>query len=569
MTRSRRPARAFALVVAVLVARDAAVPRVARAGPSAEGSHAAVATDQRLATETGIRILRDGGNAIDAAVAIGYTLAVTYPAAGNLGGGGFMLIRFADGRTHFVDFRETAPGAATAGMYLGRNGAIVPDLSIVGPLAAGIPGSVAGLEFARERYGTRSRHDLMHDAIGYAKDGFIPSEGDAEILANARVDLARFPATAAVFERGGTTPRAGTLFKQPDLARTLHAIDERGRAGFYSGDVARRLVRAVRARGGIFTEADLAGYAVVDRDPLVCAHRGETIVTSPPPSSGGVAVCEILGIIGDAAPVPPMRSFENAHLEVEAERRAFADRNMQLGDPAFVPSPVARLLAPNYLARERASIAPERATPSSAITGLDAHEGTNTTNYSVVDAAGNAVDVTYTLNNRFGSDFVAGDTGVLLNDEMDDFTSKPGSPNMFGLVQGVANAIAPGKRPLSSMTPSIVVNAKGNVLLVVGAAGGPRIITSTLDAIRAVVDFGEDAPQALADPRMHMQWLPDVLFAQPTTFDAVTSARLEAAGYRIELGRAGSDANAIGVRPDGTRVGAHDPRGVAGSALGY
>jgi gamma-glutamyltranspeptidase/glutathione hydrolase len=310
---------------------------------------------------------------------------------------------------------------------------------------------------------------------------------------------------------------------------------------------------------------------VVEREPLTCRYRDVTVVTSPLPSSGGVAICEILGIIGHDTPARPVRSFANTHLEVEAERRAFADRNTQLGDPAFIASPVARLLDPAYLARQRASIAPEAATASSTlhVGAMSAHEGTNTTNYSVIDAAGNAVDVTYTLNNSFGSGFVAGSTGVMLNDEMDDFTSKPGVPNMFGLVQGRANAIAPGKRPLSSMSPSIVVDAAGRTELVAGAAGGPRIITTTLDTIRAIVDFGEDAGVALAAPRMHMQWLPDVLYAQPDTFDDATLARLRAAGYRVELGRAGSAANAVAVNADGVRLGAHDPRVPTGAALAF
>jgi gamma-glutamyltranspeptidase/glutathione hydrolase len=556
--------------LAALVSNPLPVP-IAPFGPTASGAHGAVATDQRLATETGLRILREGGNAVDAAVAIGYTLAVTDPAAGNLGGGGFMLVRFADGGTHFIDFRETAPAAATAGMYLDARGNLVPDLSTVGPLSAGVPGSVAGLEYARERFGTLSRHELLQDAIDDADRGFVLSDGDAASLHRAESLLVKYPATAAVFAPGGTTLAAGAILRQPELARTLRDIDAQGADGFYTGRVAHALAASARAAGGIITEADLAAYRAVERDPLICAHRGDTIVTSPLPSSGGVAICEVLGILGNAAPQPPVHSFANVHLEIEAERRAFADRNEQLGDPDFVPSQTDRLLAPAYLAKLRASIAPERATPSSAIGagGVERHEGHNTTNYAVIDAAGTAVDVTYTLNNSFGSGFVAGDTGVLLNDEMDDFASKPGSPNMFGLVQGTADAIAPGKRPLSSMSPSIVVDGAGRAILAAGAAGGPRIITTTLDIIRAVVDYGEDPALALADPRIHMQWLPDVLYAEPNAFDPSTLARLRSAGYSVEFGRAGSGANAVAVRADGTRVGVHEPRGPAGSALAY
>jgi gamma-glutamyltranspeptidase/glutathione hydrolase len=542
------------------------------ADESAIGAHGAVATDQRLASETGIRVLRAGGNAVDAAVAIGYTLAVTFPEAGNLGGGGFMLVRLANRDAHFIDFRETAPAAATAHMYLDAHGNVVPDASVVGPLSAGVPGSVAGLEYARAKYGTQPRHELMRDALAYAERGFPLSDADAKTLARGRKLLLRFPTTAAIFTAGGDTFAAGTMFRQPDLDRTLRRIDAEGAAGFYTGEIARHVSASVRAAGGIITEADLAAYRVVEREPLVCAHHGDTIVTAPLPSSGGVVTCEVLGILGNAAPNRGPLAFENVHRTVEAERRAFADRNVELGDPAFVHSSVVpRLLDPAYLARLRASIQPERATPSRDVRGgsVAIHEGHNTTNYSVIDAAGNVVDVTYTLNNTFGSGFVAGDTGVLLNDEMDDFTSKPGVANMFGLVQGAANAIAPGKRPLSSMTPTVVLDRSGNVVLVVGAAGGPRIITTVLEAILGVVDYGESPSDALAAPRIHMQWLPDVLYAETGAFDAATLARLQAAGYTVEFGLAESAANAVARHADGKREGAHDPRVATGSALSF
>jgi gamma-glutamyltranspeptidase/glutathione hydrolase len=456
-------------------------------------------------------------------------------------------------------------------MYLDAHGNDVPERSIVGPLGAAIPGTVAGLEYARTHYGTRSRLVLMRDALAYAERGFRLSAGDARALDRDHALLTTYPATEAIFAAGGVSPRAGTVFRQPALARTLAAIDARGAAAFYAGPVAGEIVRSVRASGGIFTLADLRAYRVVDREPIRCTYRGRTIVTAPLPSSGGVTMCEILGMLAHDPARPPAHDFANVHLEIEAERRAFADRNRELGDPAFVRSPVARLLAPAYLARLRASIASFRATPSSAIGGggVTVHEGHNTTNYAVIDAAGNAVDVTYTLNNSFGSGFVAGATGVLLNDEMDDFTSKVGAPNMFGLVKGAANAIAPGKRPLSSMTPTVVVNGAGRAVLAAGAAGGPRIITTTLDIVRAELDFGEGLPRALAAPRMHMQWLPDMLYAEPETFDPATRARLRAAGYRLEFGWAESEANAVGVDADGTRVGVHDPRGDAGSAAAF
>jgi gamma-glutamyltranspeptidase/glutathione hydrolase len=564
--------RRIAAVMALGALTAAAMPARADAPTTltAGGSHAAIATDQHLGSETGLRILREGGTAVDAAIAIAYTLAVTFPDAGNIGGGGFMLIRMADGRSTFIDFRETAPAAATADMYLDAQGNVVPDRSVIGPLAAAVPGTVAGLEYAREHYATRSRHELMRDAIGYARDGFVVSEGDRELIASRGKLLAMFPASAAALLPGGAPPTIGSRLMQPDLAATLEHVDREGAAGFYHGPVAEELAGSIRAAGGIMTTADLAAYHPIERRPLTCSYRGHTIITSPLPSSGGVAICEVLGMLAHDTFAAPKRSFANTHLEAEAERRAFFDRNTELGDPAFVHADVAHLLDPSYLAKQRASFAPERATPSSTFhPGMTMHEGTNTTNYSVIDAAGNAADVTYTLNNSFGSNFIAGRTGVLMNDEMDDFTSKPGVANMFGLVQGTADAIAPGKRPLSSMSPTIVLDSDGHVVLAAGAAGGPRIITTTLDMLRAVIDFNEDPATIAQDPRMHLQWLPDTIYAEPTTFDAPTLSRLRAAGYTVTIGRAMSVGNAVAVRSDGTRVASHDPRSLEGAALAY
>jgi gamma-glutamyltranspeptidase/glutathione hydrolase len=566
------------VVLAGATRRDVAKPVATKAGGSAfattaTGPHGAVATDQRLATQTGLRILREGGNAVDAAIAIGYTLAVTFPAAGNLGGGGFMLIRFAGGGSHFIDFRETAPAEARPNMYLDRRGREIPDLSIAGPLAAGVPGSVAGLEYARARYATLARSDLIRDAIGYASNGFTLTRADAAYFAYDKALLMKYSATRAIFAGAvARAPAAGTVLRQPDLARTLRLIVARGRDGFYRGEVAHRLAAAVQASGGIITTSDLARYRAIERSSLACSYRGYRLLTAPLPSSGGIAICEILGMLSRDAPGPAPRNLVATHYELEAERRAFADRNTQLGDPAFVHSAVASLLAPEYLARQRATIAPNRATPSSEVRGggIVSHEGTNTTNYSVVDAAGNAVDVTYTINNLFGSGFVAGTTGVLLNDEMDDFTTRVGSPNLFGLIQGAANAITPGKRPLSSMSPTIAVGPGARTVLALGAAGGPRIITTTLDALRAVIDYGETPGQALAAPRMHMQWLPDLVYAEPKTFTPVTLAGLRRMGYDIRFGPADSAANAVEILRQPRRfAAAHDPRVTTGDALAY
>jgi gamma-glutamyltranspeptidase/glutathione hydrolase len=510
-------------------------------------------------------VLRDGGTAVDAAIAIAYALAVTFPVAGNLGGGGFMLIHLKDGSSHFIDFRETAPAAAYADMYLDARGRPDSARSTIGPLSTGVPGTVAGLEYAREHFGTLSRAALIAPALAYAR-GFRIDVADAKLFADERDWLAQFPSTKAVFLPDGKPLREGQILRQPDLERTLRAISEHGVDGFYRGPVAQALVASAKGSGGVITLADLARYRAVERTPLTCARGADTIVTSPPTSSGGVAICEILGIVGPADG-GALRDAANAHLEIEAERRAFADRNTALGDPDFVHAPVAQLLNPAYFARQRASIAPTDATPSSEIPGFGGHEGHNTTNFSVVDAAGNAVDVTYTLNNGFGSGFVAAGTGVLLNDEMDDFTSKPGSPNMFGLVQGTANAIAPGKRPLSSMSPTIVLDASGNPVLIAGAEGGPRIITAVLDIVRGVIDFHEGVFGAVAQPRVHMQWLPDLVYAEPGAFAPDVLAKLRAMGYRFRFEGAGSGANAVAVAPDGTRTAAHDPRMPTGSAI--
>jgi gamma-glutamyltranspeptidase/glutathione hydrolase len=559
--------RLTAVLLSALLTSSLAAP-LAAAASTASGGHGAVATDQTIASQVGLNILQARGNAVDAAVAIGYTLAVTYPSAGNIGGGGFMTVHLADGTSAFIDFREVAPAAATEKMYQDASGKVVPERSTVGALAVAVPGTVAGLELARERYGTRSRHELISPAIALADEGFKLSDADAAVFAANDALLARFPSTAAVYTHNGAALRSGETLRQPALAKTLRAIDVDGAQAFYTGDVGRRLAAAIGAAGGIITAADLADYKAAERAPIECVHRGHRLFTAPPPSSGGVAICETLGILGDT-PAGPLRSIADAHREIEAERRAFADRSSALGDPDFVKPPIARLLAPAYLAQQRASIQANRATPSSSIKGMSIAEGTNTTNYSVVDAEGNAVDVTYTLNSTFGSGLVAGDTGVLLNNEMDDFASAPGVPNQFGLVQGAANAIVPHKRPLSSMSPTIVVDPAGKVALVAGAAGGPRIITTTMDILRGVLDFGLDAGTAMNAPRVHQQWLPDVVYAEAGAFTDPTAAALTAMGYTLKVAPMGSSANAIVVRPDGTRVAAHDDRRPTGAAVAY
>lgn len=538
---------------------------------TASGRFGAVATDSRPASRVGLAVLERGGNAVDAAIAIGYALAVTYPSAGNIGGGGFMVIRRPDGSTRFVDFRERAPAAATRTMYDDAKGRPIAEKSTVGALAAGVPGTVAGFEAAR-RDATLSRHDLMAPAIALAEGGFAFDAPDAEEFARHAALLSRFPATAAIFLPGGRAPRPGSVLRQPALARTLRAVDRYGANGFYSGEVARRFVAGVRAGGGIMTMADLASYRAVDRPTLRCSAGGLEIVSVPPPSSGGTTLCETLGILA-LMPREPRRGVRDVHDEVEAERRAFADRNTFLGDPDASPgvtASVRRLLSREHLVAERATIDPSRATPSRAIAPkLALHEGTNTTHYAVVDRHGEAVSVTYTLNSTFGSGAMAGDTGVLLNDEMDDFATAPGFPNQFGLIDGKRNEVGPGKRPLSSMSPTIVVR-DGALALVAGAAGGSHIITTTLDLVRDVLWYHRSLAFAMGAPRLHHQWYPDDVAIDAGTLAPDVRAALERDGYRFEIDPFGSAANAIAIDPATHRIEAvHDDRRKTGVALAY
>ncbi len=519
----------------------------------ATARHAMVATVQHDATQAGVAVLRAGGNAVDAAVAVGYALAVTDPCCGNIGGGGFMLLRLRDGRERFIDFRETAPLRATAAMYLDAAGNVRTDASRKGWLAVGVPGTVAGLETARREFGTMSRARLMAPAIALARDGFVLVPGD---------DL----------PPGRQLP-SGARYVQPELARTLELISRDGPDAFYRGPVARAVVAASDANGGILELQDFARYRVDESAPLHCAYAGYDIASAPPPSSGGTTLCEILNIV---APYPLAQwgwhDARSLHYVTEAERLAFADRNAYLGDPDFVSNPVAQLLSPAYAARLRASIAPDRATPSAQVhpgLGPPPGESGETTHYSIVDAQGNAVAVTYTLNGSFGAGVVAGDTGFLLNDEMDDFTAKPGVPNMFGLVQGKANAIAPRKRPLSSMTPTIVTR-NGRLRMVTGSPGGPRIITIVLETLLNSLVYGMGAQAAVEARRTHMQWLPDELVYEPGAFTLPTAAKLRAMGYNLAEQRPWGSAQAILIDPaTGMLEGGSDPRTSAGSAEGY
>ena len=559
----------------------------AAAPVAVEAAHGMVASAQRLATEAGVAMLAAGGNAVDAAVAVGYAEAVVNPCCGNLGGGGFMTLRMADGRAVFVNFRETAPASASAGMYLDAAGKPIKDASLFGWRAAGVPGTVAGLDTARAKYGRLSRAQVMAPAIRLARDGFTLTRGDTDIL---QLGTARFranPVLAAIFLRPDGTPLApGDRLVQRDLAATLDAIAQGGPDAFYRGGFAHALADAAQ---GALTEADLAAYRVTESAPIACAYRGASILSAAPPSSGGVTLCEILNILsGYNLRELGFHSAASVHLMTEAMRHAFLDRNTTLGDPAFVANPLDRLLSPAYAAAIRAQIGP-RATPSRDLAAASApHEKPETTSFAVVDAAGNAAAVTYTLNGAFGAYAMPPGTGVLLNDEMDDFTVAPDTPNLFGLVQGPRNAIAPHKRPLSSMAPTIVLR-DGQVALVLGSPGGSRIISIVLEVILNMLDYRMTPQEAVDAPRLHHQYLPDTLFAEPFALSPDTAALLRGMGYTIAeqtpwgdaemIARAvqpnagtassGNDAALSGGMRPGLLYGAHDSRRPAGAALGY
>ncbi len=565
-------------------AADAAIPSQALgpedANPALEAlsavkpvtaPHAMVVTAQHLATQVGVDILERGGNAVDAAVAVGYALAVVHPCCGNIGGGGFMTIHFANGKNVFLDFREKAPLKADFKMFRDDQDEVVRGRSTNTWLAVGVPGTVMGLEAARKTYGTMTRKEVMAPAIALAKNGYVLTEGDARLLGFRAERFAEHPNVANIFLKEGKPYKAGDKLVQPELAHTLELIEKRGTDAFYKGPIARAIVAASQANSGLLSMRDFADYTVAWEAPVTCGYHGYTVVSAPPPSSGGTTVCEILQIL---APYPLAKwgygAVETTHYVVEAERHAFADRNTYLGDPAFVHNPVAELVSPEHAAKIRAQIQADEATPSSKVEGsLGPAEGQHTTHYSIVDAEGNAVSTTYTINFYFGNGQIAGDTGFFLNNEMDDFTAKPGVPNGFGLVQGRVNAIAPGKRPLSSMTPTIVLK-DGRLGLVTGSPGGSTIISTTLESILNVVDFGMNMQQAVDAPRLHHQWLPDVVMVEPGYLTPQTQKALEKMGYRFRMRPSWGAVEAIRRDPEtGSLEGANDDRRSAGLAAGY
>ncbi|PZX00696.1 gamma-glutamyltransferase 1 [Pseudomonas sp. 478] len=539
-----------------------------------------VVTAQHLASHVGVDVLKNGGNAVDAAVAVGYALAVVYPAAGNLGGGGFMTIQLADGRKTFLDFREKAPLAATANMYLDKEGNVVPDLSTRGHLAVGVPGTVSGMELALQKYGTKPRKEVIAPAIKLAEDGFVLEQGDVELLEYATdVFKKDIKDSGAIFLSNGEPMQVGQKLVQKDLGKTLREISENGADGFYKGWVADAIVTSSQANKGIITQADLDKYKTRELAPIECDYRGYHVVSAPPPSSGGVVICEIMNIL-EGYPMKDLgyHSAQGMHYQIEAMRHAYVDRNSYLGDPDFVKNPIAHLLDKNYATKIRTAIDPQKAGVSRELKpGVAPHEGSNTTHYSIVDKWGNAVSVTYTLNDWFGAGVMASKTGVILNDEMDDFTSKIGVPNMYGLVQGEANAIAPGKAPLSSMSPTIVTK-DGKVVMVVGTPGGSRIITATLLTMLNVIDYGMNIQEAVDAPRFHQQWLPEETNLETFTTSPDTVKMLESWGHKFAGPQDANHVAAILVgapslegKPVGKNrfYGANDPRRNTGLSLGY
>ena len=559
--------------------------------PAVEARHFMVVSAQHLAADAGAEILRAGGNAVDAAVAVGYAEAVVNPCCGNIGGGGFMAIHLADGTDHFINFREKAPAAASADMYLDPQGKPRPGASINGYLAVGVPGTVAGLDLALQRYGHLSRAQVMAPAIRLAREGFVLLRGDTDIIQARTARLRQQANVAAIFLHPDGSPlQPGERLVQSDLANTLEAIVREGPDGFYRGQVPKNVAKAAAANGGILTEADFAAYQALDIAPLRCTYRGYDFVTAPPPSSGGTTMCEILNILEPTnMQALGFRSAASVHLLVEAMRHAYFDRNLYLGDPDFITNPVDWLLSKDHAAQIRAAIDPDHAGKSADLhPGVAPHERPQTTHFSVLDAAGNAVATTFTINGYFGAGVIAGNTGFFLNNEMDDFTSRPGVANMMGLVQGAANAIAAGKRPLSSMAPTIVLKG-GKPILVLGSPGGPRIITITLEVALNLIDYGMDLQEAVDAPRLHHQGLPDIVFIENRGLSPDTIAKLEAMGYKITeqvpwgavaaIGLAafprdpgtipvGTDIARSGLMLPGYVYGANDSRRPAGKAIG-
>lgn len=565
----------------------------AASNPAVEAKNGMVVTSQHLASQVGVDILKMGGNAVDAAVAVGYAQAVVNPCCGNIGGGGFMTIHLADGRDTFINFRETAPAAASADMYLDAQGKVKKDASLYGYLAAGVPGTVLGMDTAQHKYGKLTREQVMAPAIRLAREGFILTRADTDILDTTVKRFKQDPESARIFLRpDGSALQPGDKLVQSDLAATLQAISSTGPDAFYQGKIPQAVEIAAKKGGGILTSTDFANYRISEATPISCSYRGYKFVSAPPPSSGGVTMCEILNIVeGYDLKSMGFNSAASIHTLTEAMRHAYMDRNTYLGDPAFVNNPIDRLISKSYADEIRKKIEPQKATLSTQVQpGMEPHEKPETTHYSIVDSLGNAVSTTYTVNGRFGAVVIAPGTGFFLNDEMDDFTVKVGEQNLYGLVQGSSNAIAPGKRPLSSMSPSLVTK-DGKIFMVLGSPGGSRIITITLQTALNIIDYGMAPQEAVDAPRIHHQWLPDEVYYEQRGVSADSLNILNNWGYKMveqtpwgaaELimvglpgavgvtpANSGNDSAVSGIVREGYFYGANDVRRPAGSAIGY
>jgi gamma-glutamyltranspeptidase/glutathione hydrolase len=586
----RSPHKSLILLLMALLA-VVAMPCVASATHPVHAQQAIVVSVHELASRAGAEIMQAGGNAVDAAVATGFALAVVHPAAGNIGGGGFMLVRMADGKTHFLDYREKAPAAATRDMYLDAQGKVIEGASEIGYKAISVPGSVAGLVYAEHKYGKLTLKQVMAPAIRLAHEGYALTWEEARDLRTEK-HLGQFAESRRVFQRNGDYYKPGEIFRQPDLARTLERIAEKP-DDFYHGSLARELAAAMQQGGGLITADDLAHYEVKEREPVRGTYRGYEVISAPPPSSGGTVLIESLNIL-EAYDLGKMgeRSAQSIHYTVEAFRRAFFDRAEFMGDPDFAKIPVAQLIDKRYAGAWQETIDPTRATPSKDLKRpavfnqleqyaaahplrLASRESNHTTHYSVMDAEGNAVSVTTTINDWFGSRVTVEGLGFLMNNEMDDFSSKPGVPNSDGLIQSNLNAIGPGKRPLSSMTPTIVVR-DGKTVMVLGSPGSSKIITTVANVLMGVVDYGMNIQEAVNAPRFHNQWMPDVVNVEPW-YSPDTLNLLRHMGYNLEIGlhhgedqqSYWSDAECIAVdTKTGERLGASDGRG-NGKAVGY
>jgi gamma-glutamyltranspeptidase/glutathione hydrolase len=548
-------------------------PALAQVGAPQYARHGMVSSENALASEVGVQIMQRGGNAVDAAVAVALALAVTFPSAGNIGGGGFMVIRTANAKAVTIDYREAAPAKAHRDMYLDKERNLIPEASTVGYRAAGVPGTIMALSLALERYGTMKWEDVLEPARKLAADGFPVSFGLARSLRRAEPLLKRFPESKRIFLKGGTFYEAGEIFKQPELAATLRRLQENGAREFYEGHTAHLIAEDVKANGGLVTLEDLKNYKPVVRDPLRGTYRGYEIITMPPPSSGGVALLEMLNILEhyDLAAMG-FNSSEKYHVMIEAMRRAYADRAEFLGDPDFVRVPVAGLTSKRYAAEISKSVDANRATPSTQLGHRNPapYESPETTHFSVVDPAGNVVSNTYTLRNSYGSGATVRGAGFLLNNTMDDFAAKPGFPNATGSITNEANAIAPHKRPLSSQTPTIVLR-DGKLFFAVGSPGAQTIPNTVLQVILNIIDHGMNMQQAITAPRLHHQWMPDVVDWEPYGLARDTMNALKARGHTFaEINKPLGQVQGVMIEKETElRLGASDPRNPNGRAVGY